>query len=285
MEKKESPEDAVEYPIGDELDLHTFQAKDVRSVVEEYLYQCKKRGIREVRIVHGKGIGTQRKIVHSLLAKSPKVLSFAEAPPELGGWGATLVRIRVDQTIEEVFMEMKIGKSKLFLVRGDITKADTEAIVNAANSSLMGGGGVDGAIHRAGGSAVLAACKEIVAKQGRCPTGEAVITTGGNLPAKYVIHTVGPVWHGGDRKERELLSNAYRNSLAVAKEEGLSSVAFPSISTGAYRFPIAEAARIALTTVRDFLEENEMEEVRFVLFSEKDLAVYQEMLQEVMGGS
>jgi O-acetyl-ADP-ribose deacetylase (regulator of RNase III) len=176
-------------------------------------------------------------------------------------------------------METKIGRTKLVLVRGDITKAETEGIVNAANSSLMGGGGVDGAIHRAGGPAILAACKEIVAKQGRCPTGEAVITTGGNLPARYVIHTVGPVWHGGGGKERELLANAYRNSLKVAQEKGVRSVSFPSISTGAYRFPLEEAAKIALATVRDFLQEKEMEEVRFVLFSENDLAVYEDALR------
>ncbi len=182
-----------------------------------------------------------------------------------------------------IVMEKRIGKSKLTLVQGDITKADTEAIVNAANSSLMGGGGVDGAIHRAGGPAILKECKEIVAKQGRCPTGEAVVTTGGNLPAKYVIHTVGPVWSGGARKEGELLANAYRNSLAIAEAKGLSSVSFPSISTGAYRFPIEKAARIALTTVRDFLKEHEMEEVRFVLFSERDLVVYVEALKEVAG--
>ncbi|NOY54189.1 MAG: O-acetyl-ADP-ribose deacetylase [Deltaproteobacteria bacterium] len=181
-------------------------------------------------------------------------------------------------------MEKKIGRSKLVLVRGDITKADTEAIVNAANSSLMGGGGVDGAIHRAGGPAILEACKKIVAKQGRCPTGEAVITMGGTLTARYVIHTVGPVWSGGNRNERELLARAYRNSLTLAKEKGVSSVSFPSISTGAYRFPIEEAARIALSTVREFLQGCELEEVRFVLFSERDLAVYEEALQEVMGG-
>ncbi len=178
-------------------------------------------------------------------------------------------------------MEITVGKAKLTLVRGDITQADTETIVNAANSSLMGGGGVDGAIHRAGGAKILEECKIIVAGQGRCSTGEAVITSGGNLKAKYVIHTVGPIWSGGKRNERELLGNAYRNSLRLAKENDIQSVSFPSISTGAYRFPINEAARIALTTVQDFLKEYEMSEVRFVLFSEGDLKVYEGALENI----
>ncbi|MEK6775347.1 MAG: O-acetyl-ADP-ribose deacetylase [bacterium] len=178
-------------------------------------------------------------------------------------------------------MEKLIGKTKLTLVRGDITQAETEAIVNAANSSLMGGGGVDGAIHRAGGPKILKECKAIVARQVRCPTGEAVITTGGNLKARYVIHTVGPVWSGGDRKERELLAGAYKNSLKLAKEYNIRSISFPSISTGAYRFPIGEAAGIALSTVRDFLMEHPMDEVRFVLFSENDLKVYEDAFRKV----
>ncbi len=188
-------------------------------------------------------------------------------------------------------MEKMIGKTKLTLVGGDITQADTEAIVNAANSPLMGGGGVDGAIHRAGGPKILDECKAIVAKQGRCETGEAVITSGGNLKAKFVIHTVGPVWGGGGRNERELLANAYRNSLKLARENKIRSIAFPSISTGAYRFPIQEAARIALATVRDFLksempyaakEKEEMIEVRFVLFSDSDLHVYEGALEDLI---
>jgi len=177
-------------------------------------------------------------------------------------------------------MEKKIGKSRLTLVRGDITQAETEAIVNAANSSLMGGGGVDGAIHRAGGPKILEECKAIVARQGRCGTGEAVITSGGNLKARYVIHTVGPVWSGGGRNERELLSDAYRNSLRFAKENHIRSISFPSVSTGAYRFPIEEAAGIALSTVRDFLTEHPMDEVRFVLFSENDLKVYEDAFRK-----
>jgi O-acetyl-ADP-ribose deacetylase (regulator of RNase III) len=142
---------------------------------------------------------------------------------------------------------------RIEVVQGDITRVETDAIVNAANSSLMGGGGVDGAIHRAGGSTILEACKAIVARQGECPAGEAVITTGGNLPAKYVIHTVGPVWHGGNRNEELKLADCYRNSLALAVANNCCSVAFPNISTGVYRFPKELAAQIAVETVKQFL--------------------------------
>lgn len=160
------------------------------------------------------------------------------------------------------------------LVQGDITTQQVDAIVNAANSSLMGGGGVDGAIHRAGGPEILEQCRAIVARQGRCHTGQAVITTGGRLPARYVIHTVGPVWHGGDRGEDDLLAAAYRNALDCAAEHQLATVAFPSISTGAYRFPIERAARIALATVSDSMAGGAFSLVRFVLFCPEDLAVY-----------
>ena len=176
-----------------------------------------------------------------------------------------------------------VGKTRLRLLQGDITRQDTEAIVNAANSSLMGGGGVDGAIHRAGGPRILEECKEIVARQGRLPTGEAVLTGGGRLPARYVIHTVGPIWQDGRHGEPELLRNAYFNSLALAQKHGIRSLSFPSISTGAYRFPVDQAARIALGTVRAFLVEHEFAEVRFVLFSEKDLQVYEEAWEELSG--
>jgi len=171
--------------------------------------------------------------------------------------------------------EVKIGKSTLSIIQGDITRQETEAIVNAANSSLMGGGGVDGAIHRAGGPAILEDCKKIVAKQGRLPTGQAVITTGGNLRAKYVIHTVGPVWHGGTRGEPELLASAYSESLKVATENKIGSVSFPSISTGVYSYPVAEAAEIALHTVAEYLgqEDTTVKEVVFVLF---DSGTYRE---------
>ena len=160
----------------------------------------------------------------------------------------------------------------LELVHGNITREKTDAIVNAANTSLLGGGGVDGAIHAAGGPAVLEECRRL----GGCPTGEARITTGGRLPARFVIHTVGPVYRDGRQGEPELLASAYRRSLEVAIEHALRSVAFPSISTGAYRYPIAAAAAVALRTVSDFLEAQpgQLDVVRFVLFSAADLRVY-----------
>ena len=178
-----------------------------------------------------------------------------------------------------------MADDNIILVQGDITQQDVDAIVNAANSSLMGGGGVDGAIHRAGGPAILEECKKIVTKQGRCPTGEAVITTGGNLKAKYVIHTVGPIWRGGDQNEPQLLRDAYHNSLKLGTERSdIKTIAFPSISTGAYSFPIAQAARIALETVAQFLREhNHYSEVRFMLFSPDDLEVYQAAWEEIIG--
>ena len=179
-----------------------------------------------------------------------------------------------------------IGGTRLGLVRGDITRQDLEAIVNAANSSLLGGGGVDGAIHRAGGPAILAECREIVAAQGRCATGQAVITTGGTLRARFVIHAVGPVWCGGTRGEENLLASAYRSSLAIAVQRGITSIAFPSISTGAYGFPIERAAGIALGTVREFVsrESHAIAAARFVLFSDSDLAVYEAALDRLRRG-
>ncbi len=170
---------------------------------------------------------------------------------------------------------IQIGTSLLELVEGDITRQDTEAIVNAANSRLLGGGGVDGAIHRAGGPTILEECRRI----GGCPTGEARITTGGNLKARWVIHTVGPVYRDGKHGEAELLANAYRNSLTLARERGITSVAFPSISTGAYGYPTAEAARIALATAVAFLKEYpDITRVRFVLFGQPALRTYEEAL-------
>ena len=176
-------------------------------------------------------------------------------------------------------MEKMIGKTKLSLVQGDITLQETEAIVNAANTTLLGGGGVDGAIHRAGGSKILEECREILTKQERCPTGEAVLTTGGNMATEYVIHTVGPVWSGGNSNEDQLLRNAYYNSLDVAKENGIKSISFPSISTGVYKFPKERAVKIALGTVREFVQEYSFAEVRFVLFSENDLQIYEKALK------
>jgi O-acetyl-ADP-ribose deacetylase (regulator of RNase III) len=178
--------------------------------------------------------------------------------------------------------EKTIGKTRIVTVRGDITEQDTDAIVNAANSSLMGGGGVDGAIHRAGGPAILEECKQIVAEIGRCPTGEAVITTGGKLKARYVVHTVGPVWHGGSRGEPELLASAYRNSLEIARSRGIRTIAFPSISTGAYGYPVEKAAEVAVRTVADLVRKNPLEEVRFVLFSGGDFETYSEALSEIV---
>ena len=147
-------------------------------------------------------------------------------------------------------------QQKIQLHKGDITKIQVDAIVNAANTSLMGGGGVDGAIHRAGGPAILDDCRKIVARQGGCKVGEAVITTGGKLPAKYVIHTVGPVWNGGGNNEAEKLANCYTNSLLIAIENGIKTIAFPNISTGIYKFPKDKAAEIAVETVKLFLEKH-----------------------------
>lgn len=167
------------------------------------------------------------------------------------------------------------------LVQGDITKQTTDAIVNAANSSLMGGGGVDGAIHRAGGPVILDDCRKIVARQGGCKTGEAVITKGGNLAAKFVIHTVGPVWNGGGKGEEQLLANAYQNSLLLASENNIQSIAFPNISTGIYHFPKDKAAAIAVATVRSFLENNNtLQDVLFVCFDEENFLLYKKLLDE-----
>jgi len=168
-----------------------------------------------------------------------------------------------------------VNQAKLSITQGDITRQTTDAIVNAANSSLMGGGGVDGAIHRAGGSAILEECKQIVARQGRLPTGQAVITTAGNMKTKHVIHTVGPIWRGGSQEEAELLASAYRESLQLVAESNLSSVAFPSISTGAYRYPLDEASRIAVKTVVSFLSTTtSIKEVVFVLFDSRTFEAY-----------
>lgn len=170
--------------------------------------------------------------------------------------------------------------TKLKLLQGDITKITANAIVNAANSSLLGGGGVDGAIHRAGGPAVLDACRDIRNKQGKCKTGEAVITTAGNLPATYVIHTVGPVWNGGYKNEPELLANCYKNSLKLAVDNGVKTIAFPNISTGIYGYPKSGAAKVAVTTVKDFLEqESSIEAVTFVCFDSDNYNLYKALLE------
>ncbi|RMF93154.1 MAG: O-acetyl-ADP-ribose deacetylase [Candidatus Schekmanbacteria bacterium] len=177
---------------------------------------------------------------------------------------------------------VKKGKTKISLKQGDITKEKTDAIVNAANSSLMGGGGVDGAIHRAGGPAILEECKKIVSRIGRCPVGEAVITGGGKLKAKYVIHTVGPIWHGGNRGEKELLEKCFENCIDLALKNGIKSIAFPAISTGAYRYPIHEAAEVSLGKVLSLAEKNiDIDEIRFVLFSDVVFKVFSDTLKKV----
>ena len=180
--------------------------------------------------------------------------------------------------------EFYIRETKICLVQGDITEMETDAIVNAANSSLMGGGGVDGAIHRRGGPKILEECKRIRSAEwpDGLPTGKVVITSGENLKARYVIHTVGPVWREGIQDEPELLAEAYRNSLKLAVSQGLRSIAFPSISTGAYGYPIEKASLIAMITVKQFLEETDkLDKVAFVLYSEYDFNIYVERAREV----
>ncbi|MGD0204438.1 MAG: O-acetyl-ADP-ribose deacetylase [Candidatus Bathyarchaeia archaeon] len=182
-------------------------------------------------------------------------------------------------------MEFQVGKAILQLIKGDITDIEADAVVNAANSSLMGGGGVDGAIHRKGGPKILEECKRIRATEwpDGLPTGKAVITSGGNLKARYVIHTVGPVWLGGFHVEAELLKQAYKNSLKLAVAKGLKTIAFPSISTGAYGYPIEDASRIAVNTVKEFLEkEDKLEKVVLVLFAERDFEIYLETAKSIL---
>jgi O-acetyl-ADP-ribose deacetylase (regulator of RNase III) len=173
-----------------------------------------------------------------------------------------------------------MGKTRVTLKVGDITKEEVDAIVNAANSSLLGGGGVDGAIHRAGGPAILEECKRIRAQQGGCSTGAAVATTAGRLKARRVIHTVGPIWRGGGQNEEELLASCYRESLRLASELGCRTIAFPSVSTGAYGFPIERASAIAVATIAEETPKLKLEEVRLVLFSEGDYEVYRRAKEE-----
>ena len=183
-------------------------------------------------------------------------------------------------------LEFQVGNAKVCIVQGDITDVKIEAIVNAANSSLMGGGGVDGAIHRKGGPRILEECKRLRTREWPrgLPTGKATVTTGGNLKTKYVIHTVGPIWRGGNQKEPELLAEAYRNSLKLAVSKKLKTVAFPSISTGAYGYPIERASRTALATVKDFLErEDNLDKIMFVIFSRDDLDIYRGAAKEILG--
>ena len=170
---------------------------------------------------------------------------------------------------------------KIKVVKGDITKISVDAIVNAANSSLLGGGGVDGAIHMPGGPAILEECRKIIARQGGCATGEAAITTAGKPPAKYVIHTVGPVWNGGNNNEEKKLSACYKNSLQLAVENHCKTIAFPNISTGVYRFPKKEAAIVAVSSVIEFLQVTDnIDTVYFVCFDEENYTLTSEMVKQ-----
>jgi O-acetyl-ADP-ribose deacetylase (regulator of RNase III) len=178
-----------------------------------------------------------------------------------------------------IVVKVKINQSILELIEGDITGQTTDAIVNAANRTLLGGGGVDGSIHRAGGTRIMEECRRL----GGCDIGDAKITTGGNLLAVYVIHTVGPVYRDGKHREAELLATSYRRSLEVALENGIETIAFPSISTGAYGYPLEPASRIALRTVIDFLRANpEISLVRFVLYGQRAFSAYVQAIEEVM---
>ncbi len=177
-------------------------------------------------------------------------------------------------------MEAKIGSTLIRLVQGDITREKTDVIVNAANPSLRGGGGVDGAIHRAGGPEILQECIDKYPKG--CGTGEARITTAGQMDAKWVIHTPGPIWRGGQQNEEGLLRNSYHNSLLLATKHGAKSIAFPSISTGVYGFPIDQAAKIAISTVIENLNEISMKEIHFVQFSASDCQVYTRTLTQIL---
>ena len=169
--------------------------------------------------------------------------------------------------------------NRIEVVKGDITKIAVDVVVNAANSSLLGGGGVDGAIHRAGGPEVLNECRDIRNRQGKCKTGEAVVTTAGNLPATFIVHTVGPVWNGGYKNEPELLANCYSNSLKLAVEKNAETIAFPNISTGIYGYPKPGAAKVAVATVREFLETNEsIKKVIFVCFDDDNYTLYKNLL-------
>jgi O-acetyl-ADP-ribose deacetylase len=185
-----------------------------------------------------------------------------------------------DDRVRDAATTRTFGGRRLELIQGDITRELVDAIVNAANSGLMGGGGVDGAIHNAAGPAILEECREIRERQGPLPAGDAVMTSGGRLATRHVIHTVGPVWRGGGHGEAETLARCYRNSLELAAARGLSSVAFPAISTGVYGYPVAEAAAIALGTIREVLRAGSpVSLVRCVLFSEEDFETYRRALQ------
>lgn len=172
---------------------------------------------------------------------------------------------------------------RIQLIKGDITQLQVDAVVNAANTSLLGGGGVDGAIHKAAGAALSQECEQIHLQRGGCEVGEAVITTAGNMPARFVIHTVGPIWRDGRHREKQLLASAYQSSLELAFEKGLKSVAFPNISTGVYGFPKEEAAEIAIQAVSDYLQKHPgIEEVLFVCFDEENHQIYQNKISSIL---
>jgi O-acetyl-ADP-ribose deacetylase (regulator of RNase III) len=180
-------------------------------------------------------------------------------------------------------MKKILGAAELALEQGDITRFAADAVVNAANSSLLGGGGVDGAIHRAGGPSILEECKKLRAVMPRgCPPGQAVITTAGNLPAKHVIHTVGPIWRTGNQNEPKILADCYSNSLSLALEHGLKTIAFPSVSTGAYGYPTSEAAKVAVSAVRRFVDKHHggLTRITWVLFDRKTFDAYRAALAE-----
>ncbi len=180
-------------------------------------------------------------------------------------------------------VRVKVGERFLIIAGpGDITREETDAIVNAANSSLLGGGGVDGVIHRAGGPAILEECRRIVERIGRLPAGQAVATCAGKLAARYVIHTVGPFWSGGQQKEPETLASCHRESIRIADELELASIVFPAISTGAYRYPVEQAAQVAVSSAADALEKTKhLREVRFVLFDEGTVECYAEAARKL----
>jgi O-acetyl-ADP-ribose deacetylase (regulator of RNase III) len=177
-------------------------------------------------------------------------------------------------------MEAKVNQTIIEVIKGDITKSQLDCIVNAANTSLLGGGGVDGAIHRAGGKAILDECIKIRNKQGNCPVGEAVITTAGNLKAKYVIHTVGPVWNGGVNNEEEKLKSCYTNSMKLALENNIQCISIPNISTGIYKYPKKEAAYTAINSIVEFITRNKsILHVQFVCFDDENYEIYEENLK------
>ena len=180
-------------------------------------------------------------------------------------------------------MELQIHETIIELIKGDITLSEVDCIVNAANTSLLGGGGVDGAIHRAGGKAILDECIQIRNRQGNCPVGEAVITTAGKLKAKYVIHTVGPVLNGGRNQEDDKLQKCYRNTLNLASKNKIRSIAIPNISAGIYKFPKEKAAEIAIRTIKDFVEaDNSVSRIQFICFDDENHEIYQEKLRSIL---